>query len=76
MEHILLLQTVFGYWFGIGARICFPKPHATKVDEPGTSITTDILFNIITDVPSTADFGPTITSFNTQGINGFALVYD
>jgi hypothetical protein len=58
IEHIILLQTVFGYWFGIGAHIRFPKPHATKVDEPGNSVTTDIILNIITDVPSTADFGP------------------
>jgi hypothetical protein len=51
MEHMFLLQTVFGYLFGIGARICFPKPHATKVDKPGTSVATDILLNTITDVP-------------------------
>jgi hypothetical protein len=76
MEHMILLQTVFGYWFGIGARICFPKPHAAKVDEPGTSVTTDIFLNIIADVPSTADFGPKIKSFNAQGINWFDLVYD
>jgi hypothetical protein len=76
MEHMLLLQTSFGYWFGIGARIPFPKPHTTKVDEPGNSFTTDILLNIITDISSTSYFGPKNTPFNTQGINGFALVYD
>jgi hypothetical protein len=76
MEHMILLKTVFGYWFGIGARIRFPKPHATKVDEPGNYVTTDIILNIITDIPSTANFGPKITPFNTHGINGFALVYD
>jgi hypothetical protein len=75
MEHMILLQTSFGYWLGIGARICFPKPHAKKVEAPGTSVTTDILLNKITDVPSTDDVGLKITSLNTQDINGFALVY-
>jgi hypothetical protein len=76
MEHMLMLQTVFGYWFSIGAHIFFPKLHATKADKPDTSVTNDILLNIITDVPSTANFEPKITSFNTQGIYGFDLVYD
>jgi hypothetical protein len=31
---------------------------------------------MITDVTSIPDFGPHITSLNTQGIHGFDLVYD
>jgi hypothetical protein len=68
-KHIDFLRTVFGYWFGLGARLSFPKPHPTI--EEGKSITHDIYMNIIAQ-----DHWEKLQRFDEHGVNGFALIYD
>jgi hypothetical protein len=68
-KHIEFLRTLFGYWFGLGARLSSPKPHPTI--EEGKSITHDIYMNIIAQ-----DHWEKLQRFDERGVNGFALIYD
>jgi hypothetical protein len=68
-HHIDLLRTVFGYWFGIGARMYFPGRHSKERE--GRSVTMDILLNIIAENHSRV-----VQRFDESGINGLSFQYD
>jgi hypothetical protein len=68
-HHIDYLRTVFGYWFGIGARMYFPGRHSKQRE--GRSVTTDILMNIIAE-----NHSGLVQRFDESGINGLSFQYD